>query len=112
MPNWTLSGNVGSISLPNRSGEASVEVRNDDAMIGAKGRVYVGADRSGFAPYDMELGAGDSDLTYQGMFGVGYAFKWGETLAAWRTLGTRFESGEAFDGLNFSGSMVSLDMRW
>jgi hypothetical protein len=109
---WSLSGNVASIALPNRSGEASVEVRNYDAVIGAKGRFHFGADRAWFAPYYVDIGAGDSDLTYQGMIGLGYTFKWGETLVAWRYLGTRFKSGEAFDELNFSGPMVSLVMRW
>lgn len=109
---WNLTGNVGSIAVPNRNGEASVEIRNYDAVIGAKGRFYFGAERNWFAPYYVDVGTGDSDLTYQGMLGVGYAFKWGETLAAWRYIGNRFKSGDPFDELNFSGPMVSLVMRW
>jgi hypothetical protein len=46
------------------------------------------------------------------MVGVGYAFKWGKALAAWRYIGNRFKSGEPFDELNFSGPMFSLGMRW
>jgi hypothetical protein len=43
---------------------------------------------------------------------VGYSFGWGETLAAWRYLGTQFKSGEPFDELNFNGPMLSLIIRW
>ena len=109
---WDLRGNVGPIALPDRSGEVSQEFRNVDAVVGVKGRQYFGAERKWFAPYYLDIGTGDSDFTFQAMAGVGYTFKWGETLAAWRYMGTNFKSGEAFEDLNFNGPMVSLVMRF
>jgi hypothetical protein len=39
-----------------------------------------------FVPYYLDVGAGDSYLTWQALAGIGYKFKWGETAAFWRYL--------------------------
>jgi hypothetical protein len=83
---FSLSGNIDSIALPDRSGSRSANVKNWDGIVGVKGRVAFGADRSWFVPYYADVGTGESDLTYQLMTGIGYSFKWGEMVAHWRYL--------------------------
>ena len=41
--------------------------------------------------------AGESELTWQAIGGIGYAFKWGQVVAAWRYLDYKFKSGSAIE---------------
>ena len=82
--NWTLSGNIGSVALPGRAGTLSTSLSNWDAIIGVKGQIALGSSKKWFAPYYLDVGAGDSDRTMQASAGVGYTFSWGDVIAAWR----------------------------
>jgi len=107
---FSLSGNVGSIPLPDRSGSRKVSVTHWDGIVGVKGRLSFGANRSWFAPYYADIGTGESDLTYQLMTGLGHSFNWGELVAQWRYL--KYDSGGAIDSLSFSGPAMAVNFRW
>ena len=109
---WNITGNVGSIPVPDRAGTATAELQNWDAIVGAKGRLIIGANSPWFVPYYLDIGTGDSDLTWQGIAGVGYAFHWGETVAAWRYLSYDLPSGSAIADINFSGPVIGATFRW
>jgi hypothetical protein len=53
-----------------------------DAVIGIKGRVDI--NENWYIPYLFDIGAGDSDLTWQGQASIGYRFGWGDVLATYR----------------------------
>jgi hypothetical protein len=108
--NYALSGNVGSIPLADRSGVRNASLKNWDGMVGVKGRLSFGTDRRWFVPYYADVGAGDSELTYQLLTGLGYAFKWGEMVAQWRYL--NYDFGDKVDKLSFSGPAIALNFRW
>ena len=110
--NWVVTGNVGSISLPDRTGSAEVSLTNWDALIGLRGRFAFGAQNAWFVPYYLDVGAGDSDFTWQGIAGLGYAFHWGEVVAAWRYLYYDMPSGTAIDDMSFSGPAIGVTFRW
>ena len=57
-------------------------------------------------------GTGESDLTWQGIAGIGYAFNWGEIIAAWKYLDYNFKSGQKIEGLNLSGPALGVAFRW
>lgn len=109
---WSITGNVGSIPVIDRSGTANASLENWDAIVGVKGRLRFGADSFWFAPYYLDIGTGDSDLTWQGIAGIGYAFSWGETVAAWRYLSYDLSSGSAIADVNFNGPLVGVTFRW
>lgn len=109
---WTLNGNIGQIPAPGRAGSKSVKDSNWDAIIGVKGRVAFGPDLRWFVPYYGDIGTGDSDLTWQAMAGLGYAFKWGEVIGAYRYLDYQFKSSSAVDSLNLSGPMLGVAFHW
>jgi hypothetical protein len=109
---WDITGNVGSIPTAGRSGSSKVELSNWDGIVGVKGRLALSADRKWFAPYYLDVGAGESKLTWQALGGVGYAFPWGDVLAAWRYLDYQMKSGNAIQSLNFNGPSVSAVFRW
>lgn len=70
--NYELNGNIGSLPLPTRSGEARADLSNWDAIVGVKGRFALGHGSKWFVPYYLDVGTGDSDLTWQAIGGVGY----------------------------------------
>jgi hypothetical protein len=45
-----------------------------------------------FVPYYLDVGTGDSKLTWQGIAGLGYAFSWAEVIGTWRYLDYRFSA--------------------
>jgi hypothetical protein len=109
---WEFSANVGPVVGPGRQGNSEAKVDNWDGIIGAKGRLSFGAGREWFVPYYVDVGTGDSDLTWQGIAGIGYAFKWGELIAAWRYLDYDFKSGKKLESLNFNGPAIGVAFRW
>jgi hypothetical protein len=46
------------------------------------------------------------------MAGAGYAFRWGELLAAWRYIDYQMKSSEQIQRLSFTGPLVAVQFRW
>lgn len=109
---YSLSGNVGSIPLPDHSGRRSANSDNWDGIIGVKGRLAFGRDHRWFVPYWLDVGTGDSDLTWQAVLGIGYAFEWGDLVASYRYLDYEFKSSSPVQALDFSGPLVGVVFRW
>lgn len=63
-------------------------------------------------PYYLDVGTGDSDLTWQAMGGMGYTFGWGELVAAWRYLDYNMPASGRVADMNFSGPLVGANFRW
>ena len=109
---WTLTGNVGSVALPDRTGARGDSLQNWDVIVGVRGRMAFGEERRWFAPYHLDVGTGESDLTWQAMAGLGYSFGWGDVLAAWRYLDYDMKSGETIESLSFNGPLIAAVFRW
>jgi hypothetical protein len=109
---WDVSGNVGAIGLPGRSGTKEISATNWDAIIGVKGRAAFGDEKRWFVPYYLDIGTGQSKFTWQGLIGVGYAFSWGSIVGAWRYLDYEFESGSPVESINFNGPAIGLVFRF
>jgi len=110
--NWNVTGNVGSIPAPGRTGAATAELSNWDFIFGLRGRFAFGAQKAWFVPYYVDLGAGESDFTWQGIAGLGYAFKWCEISAVWRYLYYDLSSDKPIKDMNFSGPAAGITFRW
>ncbi len=110
--NWNVTGNVGSIPAPGRAGAATVELSNWDFIVGLRGRFAFGSQNTWFVPYYLDLGAGDSDFTWQGIAGLGYAFKWCEVTAVWRHLYYDLPSDKPIKDMAFSGPAIGATFRW
>jgi len=109
---FDFSGNIASLGLPARSGSAEVTMTNWDAVIGVKGRASFGDGLKWFVPYYLDVGTGQSKLTWQGIVGVGYAFSWGSIVGAWRYLDYEFKSGSPIENISFNGPAIGLMFRW
>jgi len=47
-----------------------------DVVIGVRG--HANLNRQWYLPYQLDIGAGQSDLTWQAAGGIGYRFDWGD----------------------------------
>jgi hypothetical protein len=109
---WDITGNVGAVPLPERTGSSQVGLSNWDAIVGLKGRLALGSNGKWFVPYYADIGTGESDFTWQGMGGIGYSFKWGDVVTAWRYLDYDMESGDKVESLDLNGPAISAVFRW
>jgi hypothetical protein len=109
---WTATGNVGALPLPERSGQREASATQWDAIVGVKGRASFGDGGRWFAPYYLDVGGGDSKLTWQAMAGIGYSFGWGELVGAWRVLDYRMKSGSPIEEIDFNGPGIAAVFRW
>lgn len=109
---WDITGNVNSIPAADRSGTGEASLENVDAIIGVRGQHAFGTTNQWFVPYYLDVGAGDSDLTLQVLAGIGYRFRWGEVVGAWRYLAYDLPSDKAIADVNFNGPAVGAVFRW
>jgi len=103
---WQLSGNASSFPLPVHTGSRAASLSNWGALVGAKGQFRIGTDGAWFPPYYVDFGNGESELTWQANGGIGYAFRWGDIIAAWRHFDYQIQSGKEIESLNFDGPMI------
>lgn len=73
-----------------------------DAIVGLRGRSSVGSG-NWFIPYHLDVGGGDSKLTWQAVGGVGYAYKWGDVRLVYRHLSYEQSGNKLVQDLSFSG---------
>ena len=109
---WTLRGNIASLPQFTRVGAYTTKESVWDAIIGAKGALRFGEGNKWFVPYYVDVGTGQSDLTWQAMGGVGYAFSWGEVLGAYRHLDYKFGENTGLKSISFSGPAIAVGFRW
>jgi hypothetical protein len=107
-----LEGNVGGIPLPGRSAQGEAGNTAWDVIVGLKGRFDPGQADEWFVPYYFDIGTGESDLTWQGMLGIGYTFGWGDMLAAWRHLDYNLPNDYALRELTTSGVAIGATFRF
>ncbi len=74
---------------------------NWDAIIGIKGDLFI--NDNWFIPYYADIGAGNSQFTWQVLGGLGYRFDFFDVLVAYRYLGWNFDDNDVLDDLNVSG---------
>jgi hypothetical protein len=106
---WHLDGDIAGLPLPGRDGKGSASGTVWDAIIGLRGRVMFGEDKKWYIPYYADVGTGDSDVTWQGMLGVGYAFDWGDLVAVWRYLDYNMPSSrDAVEDMTLNGAAIGV----
>ena len=109
---WEFSGTFGPITPPPLTGGTRAKVDQWDAIVGVKGRLAFGADHKWVMPFYFDVGAGDSDLTWQARLGFGYSFTWGDLGVAWRYLDYDTGSDGPITDLNMNGPAIGASWRW
>ncbi|NJD32449.1 MAG: hypothetical protein FIB04_11240 [Gammaproteobacteria bacterium] len=109
---WELQGNVAGLPIGERKGQREGGDTLWDGIVGAKGRVNFGEDKKWFVPYYVDVGTGNSDLTWQWFAGLGYGFEWGDVVAVWRYLDYKLNSGDPIEDLYLEGAAVGVTFRF
>jgi len=109
---WTFNGSVGDYPLPERTGSSKVTATNWDAIIGISGYAFMGDESRWVIPYYLDVGTGDSDLTWQAMAGIGYQFGWGTTVLTYRYLDYDMDSDSLMADLTIKGPMLGVSFQW
>lgn len=109
---WNFNGDIGGLGLPGRSGGSKVSMKQWDAIIGLRGQARIGADERWLLPWHFDVGAGDSDLTWQAVAGLGYQFDWGALALTYRHLDYDLGSGAPVSDMEFSGPLLGASFQW
>jgi len=91
---------------PTASASASVW----DGVIGVKGDVNITP--KWYLPYYLDVGTGQSDLTWQGRGGIGYRFKRVDVVLAYRHIQWDFKSDSPFEDISFSGPVLGAAFKF
>jgi hypothetical protein len=103
---------AGLVGLPGRSSRVEVRQTNRDAIVSLKGVASFGEERRWLVPCCVDVGIGQSKLTWRALAGVGHSFDWATVTAAWRCLACDFDSDWNLKDITFSGPFVGLTSRW
>lgn len=80
-------------------------------IVGAKGRVKLG-ESNWFVPYYLDVGGASSTFTWQGLAGVGYAYRWGDVRLDYRYLYYRQSGEQLIENLSFRGAALGVNFRF
>ena len=96
--------------LPPGRADLSSDGSNIDGIIGFRGEYNVS--EQVFLPAYADIGAGDSDLTWQVFGGVGYRFEKFEGIMGYRYLKWEFPDNAALQDLAFHGPLIGARFRF
>lgn len=81
-------------------------------IVGVRGRFGFG-DSPWFANAYVDVGGGSSAFTWQGIAGLGYAFKWGDVILDYRYLSYNVSgSSKVIDEVSFGGLALGVNFRF
>ena len=100
----TLPG--GTVLLP-ASGRIGADVDLWDTIAGVRGEFAIGSG-NWTVPYYLDVGAGDSDLTWNAMAGFARAWSWGDLLIAYRHLYYDQPDNKLLQDFSFSGPGIGV----
>jgi hypothetical protein len=109
---WSFDGDIGPIPESGRSGSKDIKSDLWDGIVGVKGRFALSDDRRWNLPFYLDVGTGQTQLTWQAAAGVSYSYAWGDVIAMWRYLDWSNSSNKQIESLNFNGPMLGVTFRW
>lgn len=81
-----------------------------DGIVGVRGRLNLAP--QWYLAYLLDVGAGDSALTWQALVDVNYKFNNVDAVLGYRHLDWDFDDSKVFDDLNFSGPFLGARFRF
>jgi hypothetical protein len=106
----TVTGPAGSTPFA-RTGSVEPSESVWTAIAGAKGRFALGESKW-FVNYYADAGGGSSTFTWQGIAGIGYAYRWGDIILDYRYLHYGRNGDKLLDEMNFRGLAVGVNFRF
>ncbi len=88
------------------NGTVSADVDNYDAVIGLKG-IYT-IDNHWYIPYQVDIGTGDSDLTWQANLSIAYRLSWGDIIGTYRYIHYEADDSLLIEDFNLYGPKIGV----
>ena len=121
-PDWTVDALAGARSLYIKAkidysigpilGQKETSGTVWDGIVGVKGRYSFGDHREWFVPFYLDVGTGQTSLTWQALAGIGYRFHWGDAVATWRYMDWNGKSGKPIQDLNLNGPLLGVQLHF
>ena len=111
---WQLSGSIagpGAGQSFAASGSVSNRVDLLDGIVGVRGRVGLGDSRWGI-PYYLDVGTGNSALTWQGVAGIEYRYDWGDLQLMYRYTYYDMKSDKLLQNASLDGPAFGVNFRF
>jgi hypothetical protein len=105
-----VTGPGGGQTFP-RAGSISERADLWDGIVGVKGRFLLG-ESNWSIPYYLDMGTGSSSLTWQGMLGIAYSYKWFGATLAYRHLYYDMKGDKLIQDMRFSGPLLGVNFRF
>jgi hypothetical protein len=83
---------------------------NWDGIVGLRGKTDLNEKR--YLTYYADVGAGDSDLTWQARAAISYRFDKVDAVVGYRYLDYDFDDSQVFDDLNLGGPFAGVKFRF
>ena len=110
---WSIYGNLGSTAATGRTASSEVSETVWDGIVGLKGRYAFGANGQWFVPYYVDVGAGNSKLTWAGHRRDRLFVPMGRPDSDVALPRLRLQVGrQFFEGITFNGPMVGAAFHW
>jgi hypothetical protein len=106
---WNFSGSNGILA---QSGGTSDTVNLYDGIVGVRGALSLSDDGKWYFPYYADIGAGNSNWTWQAFGGVGYRFDWGSMVLGFRNLSYDMTAGKPIQNVSMTGPILTFNWRW
>jgi hypothetical protein len=106
---WSVAGTGGLFS---QSGSVAQSLNLYDGIVGVRGVAVLSADGKWILPFEADVGAGNSNWTWQAYAGLGYRFDWGDVVVSFRNLSFDQSAGKTLQGLRMTGPALSATFRW
>ena len=81
-----------------------------DGIVGVRGAFML--NEHWYLPYYVDIGTGDSDLTWQLFGGIGYMFNWGDIKLGYRYLKYDQDDNEFLQDFEFYGPILGVGFRF
>jgi hypothetical protein len=109
---WQFNGDISGLPIVERTGNSHAENTQWDAIVGVKGKLAFGDEGHWYVPYYLDVGAGESDLTWQGMTGLGYSFESVDVTAVWRYLDYDLGESTPIKAIDLGGAALGVSFRF
>lgn len=111
---WNLTADIttpgGEVILP-AQGSITQDRKLWDTIVGVRGHFAIG-EGNWSVPYYLDVGTGDTDLTWQAMTGLTYTYGWGDLMLVYRHLDYSQGADDFLEELYFSGPAVGARFRF
>jgi hypothetical protein len=91
---------------------ASVKAHLWDGIVGVQGNWTLDDAGRWYVPFEVDIGAGSNNWTWNGIVGIGYRMDWGSLVLAYRNLKFSMTDDGPVSNMSMYGPALGVTFRW